>query len=81
MSDIKWVKVATSMFDNRKIKSIRLLPEGNSIVLIWVMLLTIAGRCNAAGKVFVTEDIPYSTKVLANELGFKEKTVKLDLSK
>ncbi len=76
MSDIKWVKVATSMFDNRKIKSIRLLPEGNSIVLIWVMLLTIAGRCNAAGKVFVTEDIPYSTKVLANELGFKEKTVK-----
>lgn len=76
MADIKWVKVATNMFDNRKIKSIRLLPEGNNIVLIWVMLLTIAGRCNAGGKVFVTEDIPYSTKVLANELGFKEKTLK-----
>lgn len=76
MADVKWIRVAINMFDNRKIKSIRLLPEGNNIVLIWVMLLTIAGRCNADGKVFVTEEIPYTSKVLANELGFKEKTIK-----
>lgn len=76
MSDVKWIRVTTNMFDNRKIKSIRLLPEGNNIVLIWIMLLTVAGRCNAGGKVFVTENIPYTIKVLANELGFKEKTVK-----
>lgn len=76
MADVKWISLSINMFDNRKIKSIRLLPEGNNIVLIWVMLLTIAGRCNADGNVFVTEDIPYTTKVLANELGFKEKTIK-----
>ena len=77
MSSVKWVKITTDMFDNRKIKYIRKLPEGNNIVLIWVMLLTMAGRCNANGMIFLTENIPYTTKMLADELGFEENTVKL----
>jgi uncharacterized phage protein (TIGR02220 family)/predicted phage replisome organizer len=67
------------MFDNRKIKHLRKLPEGNSIVLIWVMLLTMAGRCNSGGMIFLTENIPYTTKMLADELGFEESTVQLAL--
>ena len=77
MADVKWVKITTDMFDNRKIKHLRKLPEGNNIVLIWVMLLTMAGRCNAGGMIFLTENIPYTTKMLADELGFEENTVKL----
>lgn len=38
MNEIKWVKLTVDMFDNRKIRYIRKLPEGNNIVLIWVML-------------------------------------------
>lgn len=79
MDGVKWVKITTDMFDNRKIKYIRKLPEGNNIVLIWVMLLTMAGRCNANGMIFLTENIPYTTKILADELGFEENTVKLAL--
>ena len=79
MAEVKWVKITTDMFDNRKIKHLRRLPEGNSIVLIWVMLLTMAGRCNAGGMIFLTENIPYTTKMLADELGFEENTVKLAL--
>lgn len=75
MADAKWIKITVDMFDNRKIRHLRKLPDGNNIVLIWVMLLTIAGRCNDGGKVYLTEDIPYSTKMLADELDFKEKTV------
>jgi uncharacterized phage protein (TIGR02220 family)/predicted phage replisome organizer len=67
------------MFDNRKIKHLRKLPEGNSIVLIWVMLLTMAGRCNSGGMIFLTENIPYTPKMLADELDFEENTVKLAL--
>lgn len=67
------------MFDNRKIKHLRKLPEGNNIVLIWVMLLTMAGRCNSGGMIFLTENIPYTPKMLADELGFEENTVKLAL--
>lgn len=67
------------MFDNRKIKHLRRLPDGNNIVLIWVMLLTMAGRCNSNGLIFLTENIPYTPKMLADELDFEENTVRLAL--
>ena len=79
MAEVKWVKLTTDMFDNRKIKHLRRLPEGNNIVLIWVMLLTMAGRCNSGGMVFLTENIPYTPKMLADELDFEENTVVLAL--
>jgi predicted phage replisome organizer len=79
MAEVKWVKLTTDMFDNRKIKHLRKLPEGNNIVLIWVMLLTMAGRCNSGGMIFLTENIPYTPKMLADELDFEENTVTLAL--
>ena len=79
MAEVKWVKLTTDMFDNRKIKHLRRLPEGNNIVLIWVMLLTMAGRCNSGGMIFLTENIPYTPKMLADELDFEEATVTLAL--
>ena len=79
MADVKWIKITTDMFDNRKIKHLRRLPEGNNIVLIWVMLLTMAGRCNSGGMIFLTENIPYTPRMLANELNFEETTVQLAL--
>ena len=79
MADVKWIKITTDMFDNRKIKHLRRLPDGNNIVLIWVMLLTMAGRCNSGGMIFLTENIPYTPKMLADELDFEENTVKLAL--
>ena len=79
MAEIKWIKLTTDMFDNRKIKHLRRLPEGNNVVLIWVMLLTMAGRCNSNGMIFLTENIPYTPKMLADELDFEESTVQLAL--
>lgn len=78
-AEVKWVKLMTDMFDNRKIKYLRKLPEGNNIVLIWVMLLTMAGRCNAGGMIFLTENVPYDANMLAGELDFDVNTVKLAL--
>lgn len=79
VADVKWIKITTDMFDNRKIKHLRRLPDGNNIVLIWVMLLTMAGRCNSGGMIFLTENIPYTPKMLADELDFEENTVRLAL--
>lgn len=79
MAEIRWIKLTTDMFDNRKIKHLRRLPDGNNIVLIWVMLLTMAGRCNSGGMIFLTENIPYTPKMLADELDFEESTVQLAL--
>lgn len=79
MAEVKWVKLLVDMFDNRKIKHLRRLPDGDSIVLLWVMLITLAGRCNENGMIFLTEDIPYDAKLLAAELDFEENTVELGL--
>lgn len=79
MAEVKWIKITTDMFDNSKIKQLRKLPDGNNIVLIWVMLLTMAGKCNAGGMIILTENIPYTIKMLANELDFEESTVELAL--
>lgn len=79
-NDVKWIKITTDMFDNRKIRHLRRLPEGDSIVLIWVMLLTMAGRCNSGGMIFLTENIPYTPKMLADELDFEESTVQLAIA-
>lgn len=78
--DIKWIKLTVGMFDNRKIRHLRKLPEGNNIVLIWVMLLTMAGRCNSNGFIFLTENIPYTTKMLADELEFDESVIQIALN-
>lgn len=79
MAEVKWIKLMTDMFDNSKIKYLRTLPEGNNIVLFWVMLLAKAGKCNSNGFVFLTENIPYTQEMLASEFGFELNTVKLSL--
>ena len=80
MAKVSWIKIEIEMFSNRKIKQIRKMPEGNKIVLIWVMLLTMAGRCNSNGIIFLTENIPYTTKMLADELDFEESIIQLALT-
>lgn len=79
MAAVKWIKLSTDMFDNPKIKYIRTLPEGNNMLLIWVMIIAKAGKCNSNGYIFLTENIPYTTKMLADELKFDEMIVKLAL--
>ncbi|SKA89537.1 Phage replication protein, DnaD domain [Clostridium sp. USBA 49] len=80
MAEIKWIKLDTDMFDNRKIKQIRKLPGGNDIVLIWIMLLNLAGRCNSHGFILLTENLPYDAEMLANEFDFELNTIKMALN-
>lgn len=80
MADVKWIKLHTAMFDNAKIKYIRTLPEGNNIVLIWVMLLAKAGKCNSNGFIFLTENIPYTPKMLAAEFDFNPNIIEIALA-
>lgn len=76
-NEVEWIKITTDMFDNTKIKAIRRLPEGNNILLIWVMLLIMAGRCNAGGMIMISENIPYTIEDLADETKFEINTVRL----
>jgi len=79
MADVKWIRINTDMFDNSKIKYLRTLPEGNNIILIWVMLLAKAGKCNSNGYIFLTENIPYTPEILAAEFDFEISIINLAL--
>ena len=80
MAAVQWIRINTDMFDNSKIKYIRTLPSGNDLVVIWVMLLTKAGKCNSNGFIFLTENIPYTADMLAAEFGFEINTINLALN-
>ena len=80
MGEVQWIKIYIDMFDKRKIKKIRRLPAGNDILLIWVMLLAMAGKCNAGGMIYITESVPYTEDDLADELDFEVNTIRLALN-
>lgn len=65
MSDIKWIKITTDVFDNEKIKLIKKMPEGRSVLLIWFQLLTLAGKSNECGMIMLTSDLAYTDDMLA----------------
>ena len=79
MSGVKWIKLTTNMFDDEKIDFIESLPEADAILIIWVKLLTLAGKCNAGGYIFLTETIPYTEEMLAHKFRRKPNIVKLAL--
>ena len=70
MADIKWIKLDVSIPDNRKIKRIRKLPDGNNIILFWVFLLARAGETNQRGALFFTDSVPYTEEDLAADFDF-----------
>ena len=81
MGEVKWIKVSTDMFNNnRKIKQIELMPEGDAILVIWLKLLLLAGNINDGGAIYLTPEIPYTDEMLANELRKPLTTVRLALS-
>lgn len=65
MSEITWIKLKTDMFENQKIKLIEALPEGDTILVIWIKLLTYAGRTNANGFILINEDIALSVEEMS----------------
>lgn len=67
MGEIKWIKISTDIFDNRKIKQIEHMPEGDALIVIWFKLLILAGDTNDGGQVYLTQEIPYTEPLLANQ--------------
>ena len=78
-ADVKWIKLAADIFDNRKIKQIESLPEGDAMIVIWLKLLILAGNVNDGGLVYFTKDIPYTEQLLATQFNRPLATVQLAL--
>lgn len=57
------------LFDNRKIKSIETLPNGNAFITLWLRLLWLAGSISDGRKVYLNREIPCTRQTPARQLG------------
>ena len=62
MAEITWVKLTINMFDDEKIRLIEAMPEADAIIIIWVRLLTLAGKTNDDGRIYIDISIHALTR-------------------
>ncbi|MCS8616174.1 phage replisome organizer N-terminal domain-containing protein [Latilactobacillus curvatus] len=80
MAEIKWIKLTVNMFDDEKIRLIQAMPEADAIIVIWVRLLTLAGKTNNDGQIYVSQNMPYNEEMLATLFSKPINTVRLALN-
>ena len=80
MSEVKWIKLVTGFFDDEKIKLIEAMPEADMVLVIWIKLLTLAGKKNMNGYIFLTSNIPYTDEMFSTLFDRPLNTVRLALS-
>jgi len=79
MAEIKWIKITTNIFDDEKIKLIEMLPERDSLIVIWFKLLTLAGKTNDNGFIYITKKMPITDEMLSTIFNRPLNTVRLAL--
>ncbi|MGN1370621.1 MAG: phage replisome organizer N-terminal domain-containing protein [Aristaeellaceae bacterium] len=80
-TEVKWIKISTGLFDDDKIKLIRSMPDGESMIVIWLQLLILAGKVNQDGMLVVTNtEIPYTNEMLSTHFGMNLNTVIMAIS-
>jgi predicted phage replisome organizer len=65
MGVIKWIKISLGMCDDEKIKIMDSMPNRDTIIYVWLRLLIQAGKTNAAGSIYLNENIPYTKEMLS----------------
>ena len=80
MTEVKWIKIVSDIFDDEKILLIDGLPEHDAIIVIWFKLLCLAGKQNNSGVFMISDKIAYTDEMLATIFHRPLNTVRLALS-
>lgn len=79
MAEVKWIKINVDMFDDEKIKIIQSMPEGDTLLIVWIKLITLAGKTNDGGYVYISENMPYTDEMLSIIMNKPLNTIRLAL--
>jgi len=79
MSDVKWIKITTDIFDDEKIKLIDAMPEADTIIVIWFKLLAQAGKSNSNGSLYLSGKLAYTDEMLSTVFNRKVQSIRLAL--
>lgn len=67
------------MFDDEKILLIESMPNADSIIIIWIKLICLAGKLNNSGVFTFKNGLPYTEKMLATIFRREEEIVSIAL--
>lgn len=81
MADLQWLKLSTNFFDNNKIKLLESERDGDTLIRVWIQLLTIAMKCNYQGRLAITEDKPMTVDEFSKIMGKSRKKITKCLEK
>lgn len=81
MADLQWLKLSTNFFDNNKIKLLESEGDGDTLIRVWIQLLTTAMKCNYQGRLAITEDKPMTVDEFSKIMGKSRKKITKCLEK
>ena len=81
MADLQWLKLSTNFFDNNKIKLLESERDGDTLIRVWIQLLTITMKCNYQGRLAITEDKPMTVDEFSKIMGKSRKKITKFLEK
>lgn len=79
MSEIKWIKITTDIFDDEKICLIDALPDHDAVLVIWFKILALAGKHNRNGLLMMSDKVHYTDEMLATIFRRPLNTVRMAL--
>jgi len=75
-----WIKIMCNILDHRKIKMIRKSPDGDTLALLWLLLLVEGGKSNRGGYLMISDSVPYTEETISMITDISLTTVRLGLS-
>lgn len=79
MRERKVVKFNVNMYEDTKFKIIDMKPERDLIHYVWTRFVTLAGKVNLEGDLYMSRNIPYTIEILAIEFNRSIEQIKLAL--
>lgn len=80
MNSLRWIKLRTDLFSDPDLRLLLMRPDGRDCVLVWQLLLTLAGRSNDHGRIWRREGLPYTPAHLAALLYSDEHLIESSLA-
>lgn len=81
MSEVKWIKIVTDIFNDEKMYAIECMPDGRDIELIWFKILCLAGKCNQNGFLIINNKLAYTDEMLSKifrmEIGVVQRALEI----
>jgi len=78
--NLTFIKLDINILNDTKIKLIRKMPDGDSLLVLWIGILCLAMKSGTPGMIEIGDGIPFTEEALGVELDIPVNTVRLGLS-